>query len=209
MYVIQECENPAHTQDKHYKAWATNYLWTGDLPQKGLGIFARQGIALQQLNWPNLYEGYPVKHFLPCSLNSQLTLLAVWAHHNNSPTFGYIGQVWKYLQLNGHRLHNALLAGDFNSNAIWDTWDRWWNHSDVVRALQETGIESLYHSYTKEAQGQETQATLYHQRKTNKPYHIDYIFGSQEAAAALKQLLVGEPKTWLQHSDHMPLYCEL
>jgi hypothetical protein len=32
-------------------------------------------------------------------------LLAVWTHRNNSPNFGYIGQLWKYLQVNKDKLN--------------------------------------------------------------------------------------------------------
>ncbi len=48
--VIQECENPAHSQDVRYKQWATNYLWNGDNKNKGLGVFAKTNVRLEPLN---------------------------------------------------------------------------------------------------------------------------------------------------------------
>ena len=46
--------------------------------------------------------------------------------------------------------------------------------------------------------------TLYMQRKTEKPYHIDYAFASR---SLMKQsdFNIGKSDTWLKHSDHMPL----
>jgi hypothetical protein len=62
LYVVQECENPAEISDLKYKNWATNYLWTGDSKNKGIGIFASQNIDLKRLNWPNTPSNtfYPV-----------------------------------------------------------------------------------------------------------------------------------------------------
>ena len=114
--IIQECENPAEIQHKQYQDWAENYLWIGDDRNKGLAVFAKPEIKLEKLNWSNQYKDHFVKHFLSCSINQDFDLLAVWTHRNNSPNFGYIGQLWKYLQVNKDKLNNTIIAGDFNSN---------------------------------------------------------------------------------------------
>ena len=89
---------------------------------------------------------------------------------SNSPTFGYIGQMWKYLQLNKDNIRNKdiIIGGDFNSNKIWDVWDRWWNHSDVFNELEELGIKEFISLtvITNEEQGKETRPTLYHRKNT-------------------------------------------
>lgn len=36
IYVIQECENPAECTSVAYKAFAQNYIWTGESKNKGL-----------------------------------------------------------------------------------------------------------------------------------------------------------------------------
>lgn len=207
--VIQECENPSKTDHDEYKQWAENYLWIGDNKNKGLGIFAQKSITLDKLNWPTKFKDHDVKYFLPCRVNDNFDLLAVWAHRNDSPTFGYIGQIWKYLQINKSRFKRLLIAGDFNSNAIWDAWDRWWNHSDVVNELTDIGIESFYHKFTEEQQGKETMPTLYFRRNIEKPYHIDYIFGDSDFYDGLIDFQIGQPDKWLEISDHMPIKCEL
>ena len=103
IYIIQECENPAETKHKEYNDWAENYLWIGDTKNKGIGIFTNKDIELKKLKWSDNFKDHKVKHFLPCSINGEFDLLAIWTHNNNSPTFGYIGQFWKYLQVN--RVH--------------------------------------------------------------------------------------------------------
>ncbi len=207
--IIQECENPSETKDYEYKKWSSNHLWIGDNKNKGVGIFAKNHIHLEKLNWSNQYRDHTVKYFLPCRINNEINFLAVWTHKNNSPNFGYIGQFWKYLKVNQDNFEKILIAGDFNSNAIWDEWDRWWNHSDVVNELEKINIESLYHLIKKEEQGKETIPTLFLQRKLEKPYHIDYIFSSKEFSTKIKSFDIGKPEKWLELSDHMPIICEL
>lgn len=205
IYVIQECEDPAVCVDKLYKEWAANYLWIGESKNKGLGIFASQNIKLSKLAWEPVYKGHAVKYFLPCEVNLSFKLLAVWTHFNNSPNFGYMGQFWKYLQLHKTKMENIIIAGDFNSNTIWDEWDRWWNHSDVVRELREIKIESLYHWQTGEIQGEETKPTFYLQKNINKPYHIDYCFASKEHYERVVEFDVESYERWKHLSDHSPI----
>ena len=126
----------------------------------------------------------------------------------NAFALGYIGQLWKYLQVNKQKFKRIIIAGDFNSNAIWDEWDRWWNHSNVIHELNEIGIKSLYHSFTGEQQGKETKPTFYMNRKIHKPYHIDYIFSSNEFLNNLIDIRLFEVEDWIKISDHVPMICE-
>ena len=59
-------------------------------------------------------------------------------------------------------------CGDLNSNAQWDVWDRWWNHSDVVNQLKTMNIHSLYHELTNEEQGKEKNSTFFYESKPRK-----------------------------------------
>ena len=205
IYVIQECEDPARANNEGYSKWRQNHLWIGDNKNKGLGIFAKDDIDLTPLNWPNQYQDHIVKYFLPCRINQEFNLLAVWAHYNNSPTFGYIGQFWKYLQVNKSRFEDIIILGDLNSNKIWDKWDRWWNHSNVIEQLEETGIESLYHHFNQELQGEETLPTFFLQRNKRKTYHIDYVFASNNLKESLEKIEIGKIERWLALSDHLPI----
>lgn len=205
VYVIQECENPQDTESSEYKNWATNYIWTGDNKNKGLGIFAKSDINLEAIG----IEIGKLESFIPCKVNGQV-LLGVWTKQANSPTFGYIGQMWKFLQSHKSILmdSDAIIIGDFNSNASWDVWDRWWNHSDVVRELEDIGCFSLYHWLNDEKQGAEQVPTFYMHKKLEKPYHIDYAFLPKKWLGS-STLEIGSPDIWLAHSDHMPLLVSL
>lgn len=199
--VIQECEDPSRVNDLEYSSFAANYLWTGASKNKGLGVFAKPGLTLE----PVQMELEPLELFLPLKVNGDWPLLATWTRHANSPTFQYIGQLWKLLQKEKSFLqhHAAALVGDLNSNKRWDEWDRWWNHSDVVRDLEELGLRSAYHAFYNEQQGEESRPTLFLQRNQAKAYHIDYgFFGT---SWDVKQVEVGTPERWLEISDHMPV----
>ena len=133
----------------------------------------------------------------------------LWNHQANSPTFKYIGQFWKFLQINKSFMKDSFIIGDFNSNSIWDVWDRWWNHSDVVRELNEINIRSLYHEFYNEEQGKESTPTFYLQKNLIKKYHIDYAFADKGKFPVIKKLSIGEHLDWLDSSDHMPIFIEI
>jgi exonuclease III len=206
IYVIQECEDPSHTSGE-YRKWAINYQWVGDSKHRGLGIFAKDRIHFEHLDW----NDNGLQLFLPVRVNNQFNLIGVWTKHANSPTFKYIGQLWKYLEFNKDKMaaDQAVLCGDLNSNKIWDIWDRWWNHSDVVRELNNMNMVSLYHAVTGEQQGSETVPTLYHQKNLKKPYHIDYCFAPESWVSKVNKLEVGDYSKWCSLSDHSPLFVEL
>jgi len=199
--IIQECEDPSKVEGA-YKEWAKNYLWIGRNKNRGLGVFAQSNqLTLKQLDW--IDDGLQL--FLPCIINGYLNLIAIWT--KPAQNFRYIGQLWKYLQIHKNVIQGnpVIISGDLNSNVCWDKRKRWWNHSDVVRELEEIGIHSFYHELMKENQGKETVPTLYLQRKLAKPYHVDYAFISKSILGTASSIEIGKPEIWIHHSDHMPL----
>ena len=202
VYIIQECEDPARCNDTEYRSWAKNHLWVGNNKNRGLGVFAKAGVSLEAVS----LDAGPLELFLPCIVANRITLLAVWTCQANSPTFRYIGQLWKYLEKHKEffRRKECALVGDLNSNSRWDVWDRWWNHSDVVRELQDLGLDSLYHHTRGEEQGKEGTHTFYMHRRLERHYHIDYAFLSDSLLQSAT-LEIGHPDSWLEHSDHMPV----
>lgn len=203
IYVIQECEN-TDVARKIYSEWMPNYIWKGKNIHKGLAVFAKKEYLIEELNWADDV----LELFLPVKIDSKIQLLAIWTKYANSPTFQYIGQLWKYLQLNQQNMLSSpmILVGDLNSNAC---WDRWWNHSDVVNHLKSMGIESVYHKTHSEKHGEETQSTFYLQRKYEKNYHIDYLFSSVSLFDVSKSTSQIFDKSWLDYSDHLPILFEV
>lgn len=203
LLIVQECEDPERSTVA-YREWAGEYLWHGENKNKGIGIFVRSKVSVEQLDWDD--DGLQL--FLPCRVDDKFVLLAVWTKYANSPNFRYIGQLWKYLQLHKGVLEAGpfVLCGDLNSNTCWDEWDRWWNHRDVVRELQEIGAESIYHKFFRESQGGESRPTLFHRRDQSKPYHVDYAFSTASLWRYGKHDIdVGTKENWLEFSDHMPI----
>jgi len=220
--IIQECENP-EVSTQEYREWAGDYLWIGDNKNRGIGIFPKKNIHIRKLDWNGCFKiqglnskssliswkTSDLKLFLPFSINNIFTILAVWTKGKKEEKFGYIGQVWKYLQIHQKELYQkkTFIIGDFNSNQKWDSEkrvDAWWNHASVIRELNDLDIESLYHFKTKELQGLETKATYFHHKKKKSPHHIDYMFCSKDMLPIL-ELDIKEYDEWIELSDHVPL----
>jgi exonuclease III len=219
--IIQECKNPAEST-KDYQTWAgADYLWVGESRHKGLGVFPKNGHTVRGLNWQGNFRipGVPskspalnwstndLKLFMPFVVNGEISILGVWTKADKSnEIFGYVGQLWKYLQIHRRDLSSGktLVVGDFNSNAIWDKPERWWNHSDVTKELKDIDLESIYHIQFNEAYGKESKPTFFLHRHKNRPYHIDYAFASSDLQSKCK-LEIGSYDEWISFSDHMPL----
>jgi hypothetical protein len=87
------------------------------------------------------------------------TLIAVWACQvGTKKADHYIGQVYKALMSNPQWFDGTpiVMAGDLNSNKLWDRERPVGNHSQVVEILAERGLVSAYHQFFGEEQGVET-----------------------------------------------------
>jgi len=210
VYIIQECEDPERVlkRSKEYDSFALGHRWRGENKNKGLGIFVRNGLSIELLDFDHTWRGRNLNWFLPVTLPNEQKLLAVCNHRGESDEYRYIGQFWCMMQSNKDQLSDTIIAGDFNSNTIWDYKRNECTHSNCVRQLKEMGIESLYHMRQGIEQGKEEQSTFFLQKNEKKNYHIDYIFSPQNLAKNTKTFKIGDFEQWKEFSDHVPVVWE-
>lgn len=206
LFIIQECEHPSKFVKQHVIKPDQNVYWFGDDLNKGLGIIHSSKLKIE------VDQSYnpAFKHVIPIKISyskRKIHLLAIWANNKEDLKNRYVGQVWKAIH---HyetilRKKNIILAGDFNSNAIWDRKGRIGNHSDVVAHLKKRKINSLYHLHHLENHGSETIPTFYLYKNKSKPYHLDYVFLSDAMHQNVTNFEIGSFEEWKPWSDHVPI----
>ena len=204
--VVQECEHPDHLLFDTDTPKPRDTLWFGTNKHKGLGIFSYGNYRLTLLGNHNP----ALRLIVPIAVHRgrfRFTLYAIWANNPDDPDGQYVEQVWKAIHHYDQQLNNkrTMLAGDFNSNTIWDRKYRAGNHSNVVKVLAEKGICSAYHLHYNQTQGREEHPTFYLYRHTDKPYHLDYCFISADMADKLQSVEIGDYDRWTPLSDHTPV----
>jgi exonuclease III len=208
LIVIQECECPAKLRFKTDVHPPTDFLWQGDNPDKGVGVFAHADLRY------TLYRQYEpsIRHCIPIQVHGdvELHLLAVWAMGHPNKVQSYVGQLYAAVQRYADfiRERETIIIGDWNSNAIWDRERAVSNHSTVIKLLEAMGLTSVYHEYFGEVHGQEQQNTFFLHRSPQKGYHLDYCVVPKSWLSRLKSVTVGTYEQWSGHSDHMPLFVE-
>ena len=214
--VVCECAEPERLRTRSRSAWMQSEpVWIGRNPHKGLAVFAFNGYAarLADLYQPSLRYVAPVHISGPTECN----LLAVWAQNASA------GGIRKY-QLGPLRRalsryrgflgeRPAVIAGDLNSNTIWDKPGWRINHSTKVRIMESMGLVSAYHAIRGEPHGKESEPTLYWRDRTKDgpTYHIDYVFLPAPWIAKVRELSIGTFETWCGSglSDHVPVIVDI
>ena len=204
--IIPECEHPDKLKFKLGTPLPTSIFWEGKNTNKGLGVFSYSDYKFQLLDEYNP----DFRTIIPLSVTGgkvDFILMAVWANNPEDRSYQYIGQVWKAINFYAALLKDKkiIIAGDFNSNTIWDNLPRKVNHSAVVRLLEDKKIYSAYHKFFNQIQGREEHNTLFMYRHKDKPYHIDYLFISAVFAKKITDVEIGIYEEWTKHSDHSPL----
>jgi exodeoxyribonuclease-3 len=204
--IIQECECIEKLIFSSGTEKPNDKLWFGNNQHKGLAILAYGDLKLKVLDVHN----QDLQMIVPISVTGggyDFNLIAVWAFNPNDPDGRYVEQVWKAIHHYDNLLSSksTILAGDFNSNTIWDRKRRAGNHSNVVKYLADKGIYSAYHLHHQQTQGKELHPTFYLYRHLNKPYHLDYCFVSADMLAQVSSVEIGDHAFWSKYSDHAPL----
>lgn len=204
--IVPECECADKLLFPSNTPQPTDFLWFGNSSHKGLGVFSYGDFRLQALDGHN----EALRMIVPIAVKSpyhDFNLFAIWANNPTDPDGPYVEQIWKALDYYDALLHNqkTILAGDFNSNTIWDRKRRISNHSNVVKRLEAKGIYSVYHMYYQQIQGKEQHPTYYLYRHLDKPYHLDYCFVSADLMQQLQSVTIGAHDIWSKYSDHVPI----
>ncbi len=206
--IIQECECPdrLRSRGEAWQAWPI--VWCGDSPTKGLAVISFTGA---QLAVDPIYDA-SLKHLLPVVVTGSpnFRLLAVWTKEDAEQHAMYIGQAVLGVQRYASFLAGdaTVVAGDFNSNQIWDRPDRRYRHAEMVDLLERQGLVSAYHHHYGEAQGAETRSTFHMYRKQERGFHIDHCFVPRAWMPQLKSVQVGAYAEWHHLSDHCPIVVE-
>jgi exonuclease III len=204
--IVPECECPDKLKFTDGTPLPHHSLWYGDNEHKGLGVFSYNKYQLKLLDCHNP----AFKNILPIAVTGgkvDFILFAVWANHPADKDGPYVTQVWKAIQYYDELLNNnkVILAGDFNSNTIWDRPKRTGNHSDLVEKLASKKIVSTYHTFYRQQHGKEMHPTQFMYRHLNKPYHLDYCFASAYFIKKLTHVEIGQYDNWTHLSDHKPV----
>jgi exodeoxyribonuclease-3 len=202
--IIPECEHPDKLLTLNLKP--ASVLWYGANKNKGLAVFSFGSYRLSSMTVHNP----DLKLICPIEVTSgeiDFILFAVWANNPQDRDYQYIGQVWKAILYYDLLLktEKIIIAGDFNSNVIWDKLHRKASHTMMVEKLESIEIFSTYHKHHNQIQGTEVHPTFHLYRHENKPYHIDYCFASTFFMKRLLNVKIGAYNDWTKHSDHIPL----
>jgi exodeoxyribonuclease-3 len=204
--IVPECEHPGKLKFNTNTPLPTDILWNGTNQNKGLGVFSYSKYKFRLLD----IHDDRLKNILPIAVtggSQDFTLFAIWAYNPQDRNYNYIGQVWKAIHQYESimKSKNIILAGDFNSNVIWDKLHRKSNHSMVVEKLTNLNIFSTYHTHLNLAQGVEAHPTYFMYRHQEKSYHIDYCFASTGLIDKLENVEIGTYEKWALYSDHSPV----
>lgn len=183
--IIPECASPAKDEFKQRSLPCTAREWIGFNEDKGLGVFAFNGVQLRvHPSYSERFQLYlPVEVSGPCNFH----LLGCWMADKRTKPAGTSNHPKEAVEFYRDFLtaKPAVVAGDFN-------------YYIPEPELSEMGLKS--------ANGWLPRQTHYHKRKrSSRPITVDYMFAPKRGEPRLSRFQVGKADEWLEHSDHVPL----
>ena len=175
--------------------------WTGDLPNKGLGVIWKPSLKVEVPSWFNP----ALQYFLPLLIDGQL-IIAAWptTTEQNKPmnypqiALSAIQEYAPYI-----KAHPTMITGDLNCYKGQSGETKKNSIQAIFDTLADMGLTSAYHQQKGEALGKESVPTYYHLFKESQQFFIDYTF----SCIPLKSYRLGE---WDRNlSDHIPQFIEI
>lgn len=214
--IISECAAPARLRTRvRLDGLRHDLVWIGQNSNKGLAVFAFNGYTarLAKPYYRALHYVAPVHISGPVECN----VLGVWAQNASGgvvrkdqpgPLQSALRRYRKFLVGSP-----SVVAGDLNSNAIWDKPGWQLNHTTTVETLKRLGLVSAYHATRGERHGRETAPTIFWRDRTKDgpTYHIDYVFLPERWIAQVRRLTLGTFENWCGTglSDHVPIIVDI
>jgi exodeoxyribonuclease-3 len=215
--IIQECAKPEVLAMRGWDVPGPDqFLWMGDNPNKGLGVFA---YGDYRLSLPDFSINARLRHILPVEVSGPVPfhLLGIWAQNLSGGISRkhQLGPLRRALTAYGSFLEAGpcVVSGDLNNSVYWDKPGWRINQAKALERLNCLDTISAYHHFRKCAQGDEPEPTLYwRDRKKDGPtYHIDFTFIPTAWKDAVTDCWIGSFEDWVGAglSDHVPLVVDV
>ncbi len=207
--IVQECADLETLARKAPEFTPTCAIWTGNNPNRGLGVFSFGGYRLERAgDDATITYALAVRVLGPSTFN----LVALWSHYGTVPLrVATQGPTLMALRAYASLLleHPSIMAGDLNNNVGWDKPGKASNHANTIAVGAKLGLVSAYHVFHGIEHGAERHPTLYWRDRTREgpTFHIDYVFVPRAAASLMDRVAVGSYAKWIAKglSDHAPV----
>jgi exonuclease III len=202
--IIQECR---YADLSAHRGSSGDFAWIGAENGSGLAVIAGDGWTMSGSE-PACADHF----FLPTTLSRgmlKFSVLGVWV----KPAEDYLAPTMRAIEAASmFAAHGAaIMAGDFNANAVWDRRGRSRTFGKVVERLAAAGLSSAWHQFTGEQHGLESAPTFHLYRAEAKAYHIDYLFLRKASVWEIASVRIGRFEHWIRSglSDHLPVVLDL
>jgi endonuclease/exonuclease/phosphatase family metal-dependent hydrolase len=182
-----------------------NACWRGARPTKSAAVVGSADLRVRELPIAN---DTPTS-VMPVIVEGRVVCSVVSVYPHKRPS--YVEHLKDGLQSVRALLPAGpvVLVGDFNASVTFDKGGRRSNFRPLVDHLaNDWGLVSAYHEFFRVEHGREEHPTLYHTRRQDRGYHIDYVFVPKEWAGRISRVEVPAYDQWTT-SDHRPVVVDL